>query len=137
MLEEFLKRLSSETGSSYIETQKDKEYIFNFLEDIQIDITKIKDTIYDTLHFDAKITPLLEEKKEEILTLVMKANLLKQGSGRAIIGLDENEKFLTLCQSMLYEENYELFKETIEDFLNYLIFWEDEIQKKIEIKPIY
>lgn len=133
MLEEFLKRLSSETGSSYIETQKDKEYIFNFLEDIQIDITKIK----DTLHFDAKITPLLEEKKEEILTLVMKANLLKQGSGRAIIGLDENEKFLTLCQSMLYEENYELFKETIEDFLNYLIFWEDEIQKKIEIKPIY
>ena len=59
----------------------------------------------------------------------MRANFLGQGTGGARIGLDPNEKFLTLSCGFPYEMKYQDFKEKIEDFANYLLCWRAEIEK--------
>ena len=77
----------------------------------------------------AQICLCPEKKKESLFIYLMRANLLGQGAGGARIGLDSDEKFLTLSLGLPYELNYQTFKETIEDFVNYLIYWQNEIGK--------
>lgn len=75
----------------------------------------------------SNITKCPLQKKEELFTQLMEANLLGQGTGISAIGLDPEEKFLTLSLILSYELDYTLFKETIEDFVNYLFFWREKI----------
>lgn len=77
--------------------------------------------------FAAEIGPLPQNKKEEFLMRVMKANFLGQGTGGSVIGLKEDESCLTLSLSLPYEVNYREFKEGLEDFVNYLDYWKQEI----------
>ena len=70
-----------------------------------------------------------QQRKELLFIYLMRANLLGQGTGGARIGLDAEEKFLTLSLGLPYEMNYQTFKETIEDFVNYLIYWRNEVAK--------
>jgi len=60
---------------------------------------------------------------------LMKANLLGQGTGEQAIGLDHEEKSLTLSCIIPYDINYKEFKEKIEDFVNYLDYWRLESEK--------
>ena len=66
-------------------------------------------------------------KREEVFMYLMKANLLGQGTGGSIIGLDRDEKFLTLCLVLPYDMKYKVFKDALEDFTNYLDFWKNEL----------
>jgi hypothetical protein len=75
------------------------------------------------------IAPIPTNKKEEILCYVASGNFLHQGTGNYIIGIDDEEKFLTLSHTIPYEINYKIFKELIEDFVNFLSYWIKEIQK--------
>ena len=77
--------------------------------------------------FWGKIGPCPQTKKEELFILLMKANFLGQGTGGAVIALDENESFLTLSSVLPYDMSYKLFKEAMEDFVNYLEYWKEEL----------
>ncbi|KPK33657.1 MAG: hypothetical protein AMS24_00295 [Chlamydiae bacterium SM23_39] len=134
MLTTFLNTISKEIASSYIETEKDLAFIFNFTEDIQIGIRKIDNKV----SFFSKITPLPPENKELIYTYIMRINL-PSDKYNTIIGIDEDEKFLTLLNTSAYEEKYEKFKEYLEDFINYLIYFEEEIKsyEKRLLEKIY
>jgi len=77
--------------------------------------------------FFGKIGPCPAEQKEEFFMLLMKANFLGQGTGGAVIGLEENENFLTLSSTLPYDMNYKIFKDALEDFTNYLDYWREEI----------
>lgn len=79
----------------------------------------------------ANVAPSPSQKKEEAYIYFMKANLLGQGTGDQILSLDPEEKFLTLSCIIPYDINYNEFKEKIEDFVNYLDYWQAEV-KKIE-----
>lgn len=68
-------------------------------------------------------------KREELFIYLMKANFLGQGTGGARIGLDADEKVLTLSVGFPYEMNYQHFKESVEDFVNYVVYWRNEIAK--------
>ena len=59
----------------------------------------------------------------------MKANLLGQGTGGAAIGIDPSEKFFTLSEVLEFEVNYKTFHEKLEDFLNYIDYWKEEVPK--------
>lgn len=74
--------------------------------------------------------PIPETNREELFTYVMKANFLGQGTGEQTIGIDPEEKFLTLSRIIPYEINYPKFKEILEEFVNYLLYWKEEIRKK-------
>jgi hypothetical protein len=135
MIQKFLETLKKEVNSQFREIEKEVGYLFNLTEDIQVEIKKLgSDTLGYQIYFSMKITPCLKEKREEIFQFIMKANLLAKETGKAIIGLDDEEKFLTLSYVMPYEENYIKFKEKLEDFINYSLYWEGEIknfQKKL------
>lgn len=128
MLKELTAKISEETDSNYTEKETDLFYLFNFSEEIQVEIKKIDLDLF----FYSKITPCPQKEKGELFSLLMRANLIGNGTGKCSIGLDKDEKFLTLVSSFPYEDNYELFKESLEDFLNYLIYWENEIKIYIE-----
>jgi hypothetical protein len=76
------------------------------------------------------IGPLsLDSEKETLFAYLMKANFIGQGTGGAIIALDPEEKILTLSLIMSYEVNYRIFRDRLEEFINYLEFWKSELQR--------
>ncbi len=75
----------------------------------------------------APIGPCQANKREELFIYLMRANFLGQGTGGARIGLDADEKLLTLSYGFSYEVNDQVFKESVEDFVNYLNYWKDAI----------
>jgi len=82
--------------------------------------------------FFSRLTVLHKDHREEIFTYVMRANLLGSGTFDCVIGLETDEKFLTLSRSMPYEVDYTTFKETLELFVNTLVYWRGEITNKYE-----
>ena len=77
--------------------------------------------------FWGQIGPCPTVKREELFSLLMKANFLGQGTGGSVIALDENENFLTLSSVLPYDMNYKIFKGALEDFTNYLEYWREEL----------
>lgn len=78
----------------------------------------------------AQILPVPKEgNKEALYIYLMKANLLHQGTGHGAIGIDPSEKFFTLSYTLPFEVNYRSFHETLEDFLNYIDYWKEEVPK--------
>ncbi|MBU6446012.1 MAG: CesT family type III secretion system chaperone, partial [Verrucomicrobia bacterium] len=78
-----------------------------------------------------------KKKKEELFMYLMRANLLGQGTASSRIGMDPNEKFLTLSLGVPYEMNYQSFREAIEDFVNYLFYWRAKVAKFENEESIY
>lgn len=66
-----------------------------------------------------------QAKQEEFSLFVMKGNFLGQGTGKSVLGLDENEKILTLSCVLPYEIDYSHFKASLEEFSNYLGYWQE------------
>jgi len=89
------------------------------------------------MSMQAQICLAPEKKKEDLFIFLMRANLLGQGTGGARIGIDQEEKFLTLSLGLPYEMNYQIFRETIEDFVNYLIYWREEVTKFENEQSVY
>ncbi len=77
--------------------------------------------------FWSRIAELPEGDKEDLFIHLMQANFLGQGTGGSSIGIDPDEKFLTLSFAMPYEVNYDEFKEHLEDFLNFVEYWREQI----------
>jgi len=72
-----------------------------------------------------------QEDLEEVYALLLEGNLFGQATGTyGVFGLTKNEKDLVLNFDLDMELNYSQFREKIEDFLNYVEYW----QKKIELK---
>lgn len=77
---------------------------------------------------EAQVAPLPQEKQEEVALMLMSANFLGQKTGSCALGLERNEKFLTLSCILPYDMDYKLFKLSVEEFVNYLSFWKEEIR---------
>ena len=134
MLEEYLSNLCNELNITPITSEKDT-YPLKMSEDTIIYIREFEQGVF----FQAEITECPKDHLEELLIYLMRANLLGQGTGSSVIGLDEQEKSLTLSLCLPYEMNYRVFRENLEDFVNYLNYWReeiDELQKKSTQSPI-
>jgi hypothetical protein len=93
--------------------------------DIQVQLRDLEPGV----SMQADICPCPKTKQEDLFIFLMRANLLGQGTGGSRIGLDNQEKSLTLSFGLPYEMNYQSFKENFEDFVNYLIYWREEVAK--------
>ncbi|GAB4185564.1 MAG: hypothetical protein Tsb0015_02570 [Simkaniaceae bacterium] len=105
-------------------------YQVSLTKQLQITITKLDPGYY----FLAKLGHPPKERTEEFYIYMMRANFLGQGTGKSVIGLDAEEKDLTLAFTIPYEVNYLEFKEKLEDFVNYTEYWREEIKKFKELK---
>lgn len=126
MLQEFLEMLCSELAISPIPKVNEKKIAFFRLNDgIEVELRDLDPGVA----LSAKILECPQKRQEDLFIFLMRANLLGQGTGGSRIGLGLDEKTLTLSLGLPYEMNYKAFKETIEDFINYLIFWREEVAK--------
>lgn len=124
MLETLLKTLNEELKLEAV-LKMDKEQYYPVLLNPELEV-KIKELDPGTLFF-AKIGPCPKLKREELFTYLMKANFLGQGTGGASIGFNESENCLTLSLVLPYDLNYKLFRDALEDFVNYIDYWKAEI----------
>ena len=130
MLEMHLKQLSEEFDLPMRpHLDKDKFFVLSFNPDLTI---KLKEEDPGLILF-AQIGATPQVKKEEFFSYVMRANFLGQGTGGATIGLDETESFLTLSSVLPYDMNYKMFRDTVEDFANYVDYWKTELNN-LELK---
>lgn len=127
MLEEHLNRLAEDLQIPPLDP-KDKNscYYLPLTEDLEITIQsrKLGSALF------SKVASVPSQKKEEAFLYFMSANLLGQGTGNQVLGIDPDEKFLTLSCVIPYEMNYKEFREKIEDFANYLSYWRTEAAKR-------
>lgn len=71
------------------------------------------------------------KNKEDFYLYLMRANFLGQGTGNYVLGMDPEEKNLTLSSYFPYEMDFKKFKETVEDFVNFVDYWKDELASHI------
>jgi hypothetical protein len=68
-------------------------------------------------------------KREELVTLLMSNNLFSSGTEGAVIGMDPDRDRLILSLSLLGEQDYAVFHDRFEDFLNTLDFWRSKVKE--------
>jgi hypothetical protein len=124
MLREFLDRLCKELSIQTPKINERKVYPFK----MGVETVSLKD-LDPGIALHTQICEVPKKRKEDLFIYLMRANLLGQGTGGTRIGMDSEEKFLTLSLGLPYELNYQLFRETIEDFVNYAIYWREEVAK--------
>lgn len=68
-------------------------------------------------------------KEESLYSHALLGNLFGQGTKHAVLGLNENASLLTLSRFIDYDVNFQEFREAIEDFINTMDFWREEVLK--------
>ncbi len=124
MLESFLQTIVADLELEALPI-KEKDNVYPLQINPQTTIT-LKE-LEPGISFWSQIGPCPTLKREELFTLLMKANFLGQGTGGSVIALDESENFLTLSSVLPYDMNYKMFKDALEDFVNYLDYWREEV----------
>lgn len=132
MLQDFVDLLCKELAIATPKLNEEKMYFFK----IAGESLSLKD-LHPGIALQASICPIPQQKKEELFSYLMRANLLGQGTADHRIGIDADEKFLTLSLGLPYELNYQSFKETIEDFVNYLLYWREQVTKFENTESVY
>ena len=125
MIKDYIKQICEILNIEFPKQESDKSYLIKIDDDLIFKIFDLEDKVY--LHSDIDLVPT--EKKEEIYSYLMRANLLGQGTGETKIGIDKDEKNLTLSYELSYYSNFNDFKEKVEDFVNYIKYWKEEIIK--------
>lgn len=78
-------------------------------------------------HFSANIREIPKTSLEKIFAHLLYANLLGQGTGGSVIGIDEKEHYFTLSLSIACTLDYSGFKQRLEEFVNYVTYWKKTI----------
>ncbi len=65
--------------------------------------------------------------QESLVLLLMRANLLGQGTGGGVLGLAPNLETVLLTSHFPYDMSYREFHAHFEDFANYMVYWREEI----------
>ncbi len=132
MLQDYLERLCEELAIAKPKLNSRKVFLVKFVGES----IALKD-LNPGLSLHASICEVPKKKLEELLIYLMRANLLGQGTGLTRIGIDSDEKFLTLSLGLPYELDYQTFRETFEDFVNYLIYWREDVARFESEESIY
>ena len=96
---------------------------------LQLDETQI--SISDSspgFQLYAKIGALPKEKIEEFFSYMLRGNLFGQATHNAVLGLDETGTDVTVRYLNPQKCEYREFANAIEDFVNTVLFWQDEIK---------
>ena len=127
MIKDFLIKIENVLNFTYKEIQKN---VFSLQVNDRIEV-KIE-VIEKDFILHSNIFILGDEKKEELFSYLMMANFLGYGTGRGKIGLANETNMITLSKRINRNVKYEEFYEILEEFINYVAYWQKEIIKFIE-----
>jgi len=113
-----------------LEPSKNGVFLFPITDDL---VLEMKEHTPVGFRLFSPVAPLPKLKVEELLILLMKANLYGQGTRGAILGLDEKEEVLTLSLDLLEDTDYRTFKGIVEDFANIVDYWREEVARHVEM----
>jgi hypothetical protein len=126
MVQGFLEKLCADLSISPIPKLNEKKiFLLNFSPETRVALADLRPGV----SMSAEIAICPKKQKEDLFMYLMRANLLGQGTGGARIGLDKDEKHLTLSLGLPYELNYGAFKEAFEEFVNHVVYWRNELMK--------
>ncbi len=120
MLEQLIKQLGQELDMTEQITKNEEEhYLLSFEPEIDVEAIEC-----DKCHLlKGAIGPCPTSNGESFLMKVMEANLFGRGTRGSVIGIDNEEKMLTLTLELDYNSSYKDFKEKLEDFISVVDFW--------------
>ncbi len=125
MLHNLLTQLCAELDIQPVPIMNDQKFIPFKLGAIAIEIRDLD----PGMSLIANICPVPHQRREELFLELMRANYLGQATGSSRIGMSFDEKFLTLSLGMPYEMSYRTFRESFEDFMNFLLYWRETVDK--------
>jgi Tir chaperone protein (CesT) family len=67
--------------------------------------------------------------EEELLSSLMLANLMGQGTGGAVLSLDETGTQVILTRELPLQLTYVEFRDGLEEFFNYAEFWKKRVKE--------
>jgi hypothetical protein len=125
MLAKYIQQLVKELEmQGSLATEVPGVYDFPIDEEISVTISDIPQGFTMTSTFaDAP-----SENEELFYTQALLANLYGEGTEGCILGLDAEGEKLILSRKIDYNIEYKEFKDLIEDFLNNVEFWRDEVK---------
>jgi len=124
MLLEFLDQICAELDISPV-PKMDEKKVIHF--QIGLEAIEIRDLEPGVALFGT-ICPCPEKRREELFLKLSKANYLGQETGPSRIGMSLDEKDLTLSLGIPYEMTYRVFRENLEDFVNFILHWRKEVE---------
>lgn len=98
-------------------------------EGVSFSITSLNDGNHTGLVLTSNLAAIPKGDEERLYTQALLGNLFGQGTNKAVLGLNESGSLLTLSRYIDYDVNYQEFREIIEDFINTIDFWREEILK--------
>ncbi len=124
MLQNFLSNLFEELKLGDVPSL-DKEASCHFkISDLDIELKQLS---LVGVYFCSNLEPLPQKNQENFLLSLMEANFIGQGTGGATIGLKEDESCLVLSSIFPYEMEYQIFRENLETFVNFVAYWKKQI----------
>lgn len=123
MLQKWLEDLSKELGLETKLREESPGVYFIPLEDESL-VVKELDEGYEFL---ATVCELPKSDQEEVLKHLMFGNLFGQGTYGAVLAFDPDENKVLARYIEPYSTDYIDFKEHLEDLVQCLDFWRDEI----------
>ena len=125
MLENHLKQLSSQF-SFPINLDKDVEGCV-YMQIDQQTVLALKE-LSKGFVCKSDVSLLPPGDQEDLLSLLMRANYIGQGTKGGVLALNETAQMIIFISSITHEYNFREFKEKIEEFVNYLNYWKTKIK---------
>lgn len=130
MLKHFIEKLITDLGFEQdLDANEDGSY--SLLLEPDIDIT-LKETSEAFIKFQTQVAELPTSNTEGYLTKLMVANLFGRETGGAALGVDSEGKKVVLVDFLVEEQDYRIFHDRLEDFVNYAEAWRQETIEFIE-----
>jgi hypothetical protein len=124
MLKQFIERLSVDMGYEQpLDANEDGSYSLRLEPDIDVTLKESPDLM---IMFYTKVAELPVRSTEEYLLKAMCANLFGRETGGAALGLDREAKRVVLLDFLSESQNYRVFHDRLEDFVNYVEAWRQE-----------
>ena len=98
-------------------------------EGVSFSITSLIEGNQTGIVLTSNLAAIPRGSEEKLFTHALLGNLFGQGTKQAILGLNESGSLLTLSRYIDYDVNFQEFREIIEDFINTIDFWREEILK--------
>lgn len=121
-----LNELGQEFASQNFISEIEKNHFqLKFEQETDVEVFKLNSSYL----FKADVASLPKTNTEAFITRLMQANLFGTGTRGAVLGLNENGNILTLSLEVDYNSPYKEFKNKLEEFVNTMDFWRQEIIK--------
>ncbi|MDN3504348.1 MAG: CesT family type III secretion system chaperone [Rhabdochlamydiaceae bacterium] len=127
-IEQYLENLQTEVGVEKLFEKKERNTFFLPFGQRNILIFVSENNLLLTANLG--LLPTEEEFIEPFCIHLLFANYLGQGSGSSGIGLSPDKQTITLTMDVRGDIDYRIFKEQMEEFVNYLDYWINEIEQK-------